>query len=99
MGEVFRGRGAMANSELTVCARVRWYRPIFRDVHVPRRHTVTIHDRSVGAWLWSKRRAVIAGVAASALHGAQWVDPDIAIELVLSCPRPPRGIGARNGRA
>ena len=98
MGEIFRGSEAIANSELTGYALRRWYRPIFRDVHVPRRHTVTIHDRSVGAWLWSKRRAVIAGVAASALHGAQWVDPDIAIELVLSCPRPPRGIVARNER-
>ena len=96
MAEVFRGSEAIANGDVTGYALRRWYRPIFRGVHVARPHTVTIHDRSYGAWLWSKRRAVIAGVAASALHGAQWVDPDIAIELVLSCPRPPLGIVARN---
>ena len=37
----------------------------------------------------------MAGVAASALHGAQWVDADIPIELVWSNTRPPRGIVAR----
>lgn len=46
--------------------------------------------------MWSRRRATIAGVAASALHGAQWVDADIPIELVWSNTRPPRGIVARD---
>jgi hypothetical protein len=45
--------------------------------------------------LWSRRRAIVAGVAASALHGAQWVDADIPVELVWSNTRPPRGIVAR----
>jgi hypothetical protein len=38
----------------------------------------------------------VAGVAASALHGARWVDADIPIELVWSSTRPPRGIVARD---
>lgn len=37
----------------------------------------------------------MAGVAASALHGARWVGADIPIELVWSNTRPPRGIVAR----
>lgn len=45
--------------------------------------------------MWSRRGAVVAGVAASALHGANWVDADIPIELVWSNTRPPRGIVAR----
>ena len=44
---------------------------------------VTLRDRTVGAWLWSRREAVVAGVAASALHGARWVDDDTAIELIV----------------
>jgi hypothetical protein len=96
MGDVFRGTEAMANGELTEYALRRWYRPIFRDVYVPRQHAATVRDRTHGAWLWSKRRAVISGVAASALHGAEWVDDDIPIELVLNCTHPPRGIVARN---
>jgi hypothetical protein len=50
----------------------------------------------VGAWLWSKRKAVISGVAASALHGAEWVDAYVPIELVMDCSRPPHGIIARD---
>ena len=50
----------------------------------------------MGAWLWSHRQAVIAGVAASALHGAEWVDDDAVIELRFNCTRPPRSIIARN---
>ncbi len=45
--------------------------------------------------MWSRRRAIAAGVAASALHGARWVDADIPIELIWSNTRPPRGIIAR----
>lgn len=95
MGEVFRGSEAIAG-KLSEYALRRWYQPIFRDVYIPKGQAATIHDRALGAWLWSKRRAVIAGVAASALHGAEWIDPDVAIELVMSFPRPPRGIVARN---
>jgi hypothetical protein len=35
-----------------------------------------------GAWLRSGRRGVVAGIAASALHGASWVDDYIAVELI-----------------
>jgi hypothetical protein len=48
--------------------------------------------------LWSKRRGIITGVAASALHGADWVDADVPIELVYDCTRPPEGVIARNER-
>jgi hypothetical protein len=39
---------------------------------------------------------VVAGVAASALHGAQWVDVDRPIELVAPSARPQRGLVVRN---
>jgi hypothetical protein len=63
---------------------------------MPKGCPVSLRDRSVGAWLWSKRDAIIAGVAASALHGASWVDDDIPIELVWGRRHPPRGIVVRN---
>ncbi len=44
----------------------------------------------------SGRRGVIAGIAASALHGAQWVDDDVPIELIWGNTRPPRGLVARD---
>jgi hypothetical protein len=67
-------------------------------VHAPKGHQLTVRDRSTGAWLWSKRAGIVTGVAASALHGAEWVDADVPIELVYNCTRPPRGIVARNER-
>ncbi|MBV9513173.1 MAG: hypothetical protein JO280_03875 [Mycobacteriaceae bacterium] len=96
MGEVIKGSEAIATGRLTGWALRRWYRPIFRDVYVPKQQAVTLRDRTLGAWLWSKRGAVITGVAASALHGANWVDADVPIELRLDCTRPPHGIVARN---
>ena len=43
-----------------------------------------------------RRRAVVAGIAASALHGAQWVDDAVLIELICSNTRPPSGLIARD---
>lgn len=96
MGEVIRGSEAIARGELTEWALRRWHRPIVRGVYVPKGQLVTVEDRALGAWLWSKRSAVITGVAASALHGAKWVDADVPIEIRMDCSRPPPGIIARD---
>jgi hypothetical protein len=96
MGAVFIGSEAIAAAELTDYQLRRWYRAIFRDVYMPKWDEPSLDDRILGAWLWSRRRAVIAGVAASALHGAQWVDAGTAIELVSKSARPQRGLIVRN---
>ncbi|MDX1885649.1 hypothetical protein [Mycolicibacterium sp. 120270] len=98
MGDIFVGTEAVAESIVTRHELARWYRAFFRDVYVDRRQELTIRDRAVGGWLWSKRRAIVTGVAASAMHGAEWVDADVDIELIHRCPRPPAGIIARNER-
>jgi hypothetical protein len=46
--------------------------------------------------LWSKRRGVIAGAAASALHGAQWVDATEPIELIAGSARRHPGLLVRS---
>lgn len=96
MGEVFIGSEALAQGRLTEYELRRWHKAIFRDVYVPARHRVTLRDRIEGAWLRSGCQGVIAGVAASALHGAEWVDVDIPIELIWSNTRPPKGLIARD---
>jgi hypothetical protein len=96
MGEVFAGGQVVAAGQLTRYQLQRWYRPIFRGIYIPKRTVPTLLDRTVGAWLSSKRQAVIAGVAASALHGAQWVDADIPIEMMSRSVRPQRGLIVRN---
>ncbi|KZS84340.1 hypothetical protein B4U45_12790 [Mycobacterium persicum] len=96
MTAVFLGSEAVTSRKMTRHELQRWYRPVYPGVYAPQRHNLSLRDRTIGAWLWSGRRAVISGVAASALHGAQWIDDDVAIELVWSNTRPPRGLVARD---
>lgn len=96
MGEVFIGSEAIDAGALTEYQLRRWHRAIFRDVYLPKWDEPSLDDRIVGAWLWSRRRAVIAGAAASVLHGAQWVDAVTPIELVTKSVRPQRGLIVRN---
>lgn len=65
------------------------------DVYLSKLIAPTLQNRARAAWLWSQRQAVIAGSAAAALHGAQWVGSDIAIELIHPNPRPPAGVITR----
>ena len=96
VGEVFRGSEALRDAALTEYQLRRWYRPIFRDVYVPKHYEPPLSDRIVGAWLWSRRGAVVAGVAAAALHGAAWIDVDTPIELIGTNARPQRGLVVRD---
>ena len=98
MGEIFVGTEAVADGIVTRHELARWYRPVYPNVHAPRGYELTVRDRTAGAWLWSKREAIVTGVAASALYGADWVEADVPIELVYNCTRPPGGIVTRNER-
>jgi hypothetical protein len=82
MGEVFLGGEALAAGRVTRHQLQRWYSPIYRGVYAPKGVEVSLRDRAMAAWLASGRRGVVAGVAASALHHASWVDPTEPIELV-----------------
>ncbi len=98
MSKIFIGTEAVANGVVSRHELARWYRPIYPNVHAPRQEELTLRDRTIGAWLWSKRRAIVTGVAASAIHGAEWVDPDTAIELIYENTHPCKGVVARNER-
>ncbi|AKN15863.1 hypothetical protein MHAE_09580 [Mycobacterium haemophilum DSM 44634] len=91
MASVFVGTGDVTRHKLQ-----RWYHPVYPGVYAPKDHNLSLRDRTVGAWLWSGRRGVVAGVAASALHGARWVEDDTPIELIWSNTRPPEGLVARD---
>ncbi|MBJ7341089.1 DUF559 domain-containing protein [Mycolicibacterium sp.] len=92
MSEVFLGGEALAAGRVTRHELQRWYRTIYRGVYVPKGADVSLRDRAIGAWLASGRRGVVAGVAASALHHASWVDPTEPIELVGVKCRPQLGL-------
>jgi hypothetical protein len=97
MGEVFLGREALGDGLKRHDLR-RWYKPIFRGVYMPKWSTPSLHDRAVGAWLTSNRTGVIAGVAASALHGADWVDDTEPIEILIDDRRRQPGLLVRMDR-
>lgn len=98
MGEVFIGTEAVARGTVTRHELARWYRPMYPNVYASRWHDLSVAERATGAWLWTKRAGIVTGVAASALHGADWVDADVDIELLYNSARPPAGIVARNER-
>jgi hypothetical protein len=96
MENVFIGSEAVARGELTEFELRRWHRPIFRDVYSPKNHVPSLRDRTTAAWLRSHRRGVVAGIAASALHGASWVDSDVPIELIAPRVRRQDGLIVRS---
>jgi hypothetical protein len=65
---------------------------IHRDIYVPRGIELTAIGRARAAWLWSKRRGVVAGHSASALHGAKWIDARRPAEIIHDNRHPPAGI-------
>lgn len=93
--------GPFIASEALAAGRVSRYelaadhRRLLPDVYVPKRARLCLDDRIEAAWLWSRRRGIITGLAASALHGASWVDPQTAIELNLAHNKTPDGIIVR----
>jgi hypothetical protein len=62
---------------------------IYRNVYQRRGSGLTARDRAVAAWLWSGKKAVVAGTSAAALLGAEWVDPQAPAELITHRKRPP----------
>ncbi|CAA0125978.1 Uncharacterised protein [Mycolicibacterium vanbaalenii] len=96
MGNIIIGTEAVANGVVTRHQLRRWYRRVYPNVHAPRTSELTLRDRTVAAWLWSKRAGVITGLAAAALHGSRWIDDDVDIELIYNCTRSPGGIITRN---
>ena len=52
--------------------------------------SLTARDRAVAAWLWSGRRATLAGLSAAAMHGSRWLPDDAPAELTrVRCGSPP----------
>jgi hypothetical protein len=98
MGEVFLGGEALAAGRVTRHGLRRWYRTVYRGVYADKDAEVSLRDRAIAAWLASGRKGVIAGIAASALHGASWVDPGQAIELVGVKMRAQTGLVPRTER-
>ena len=92
----FVGSEVLASGALSRYELRRHYRRIMPNVYLDRRLEPSLRQRTVAAWLWSGREAVVAGLAASAIHGANWVDGDSLIELIWRNARAPQGVVTRD---
>jgi very-short-patch-repair endonuclease len=99
MGELqqpFIGSEALASGVLTRDQLRRYYRAHMPNVYFDKRITPTFRQRTVAAYLWSRRQAVVSGLAASSIHGAKWIDDDSPVELIWDNARSPRGVITRD---
>ncbi|EHB54091.1 hypothetical protein MycrhDRAFT_4554 [Mycolicibacterium rhodesiae JS60] len=81
MAEVFIGSEAYAAGKVTKYDLRARYQRLLPNVYTSKGAPPSLRDRIVATWLWSQREGVIAGVAASALRGAKWVDRNAVVEV------------------
>ncbi|MEZ0349269.1 hypothetical protein [Mycobacterium sp. pR1184] len=93
----FIGSEALAGGKLSRHQLRARYRAVLPNVYVGTDVHLSLQLRITAAWLWSGRRATIAGAAAAALHGAQWIPEDVPVEVVHTNPRAPHGVLTRRG--
>ncbi|OBI86129.1 endonuclease domain-containing protein [Mycobacterium asiaticum] len=85
----FLGAEALTSNAIRERAMRSLYEPVYPGIYVPVGIELTAVQRAHAAWLWSRRRAVIAGNSAAALLGTKWVSPTLDAELVHCNRRPP----------
>ncbi|OBK92558.1 DUF559 domain-containing protein [Mycobacterium sp. 1165178.9] len=98
MREPLIGSEAIAAGVLTKAQLATRCRRIFPDVYADRQVDVDVELRAKAGWLWTRRRGVIAGFTAAALHGSQWASDIQVVELLHDNPRNPPGIQTHRDR-
>ena len=92
MTDPFLGSEVLAEGLLTPYELRSRYVALHQDVYVPRDAVLTPVVRAKAGWLRSRRRGILAGFSASALHGAKWVDPARPAEIIDTNRRPTPGV-------
>lgn len=98
MAEPFIGSEAVANGDVDKSALRTHYRKLFRDVYVEPDAELTPLVRARAGWLWSRRRGIIAGLSAAAVHGAKWVDAKAPLEILHNNRNPLPGLRIHSDR-
>jgi hypothetical protein len=93
--DVFIGSEALRQGSLSRYQLRTGFRAIYPDVYVADCAALSLRTRSVAAWLWSGRGAVLAGLAAAALHGSDWIGDDEPVEMIWRNPHAPAGVITR----
>ncbi len=82
MTDPFLGSAALAAGVLTPYELRSRYVAVHKDVYVPKDAALTAILRAKACWLRSRRRGILAGYSASALHGARWIDPTLPAAII-----------------
>jgi very-short-patch-repair endonuclease len=98
VAEPFIGSEAIATGEVVRSALRTKYTKLFPGVYVSRGAEPTAQVRARAGWLWSGRRGIIAGLSASALHGAKWIDIGAPLEIIHTNRNPVPGLRIRSIR-
>ncbi|SBS77230.1 conserved hypothetical protein [uncultured Mycobacterium sp.] len=93
--EPFIGSEALAVGSLTRHELRTKFDAIHQDVYVRRGAERSPVLRAKACWLRSRRRGVLVGFSASAVHGAKWIDNRRAAEISDVNRRPTEGVLAR----
>lgn len=98
MIEPFIGSEALAAGSLTRHQLRTRFTAVHQDVYLPAGVELDALLRAKACWLRSRRRGVLAGYSASALHGAKWVDNSRPAEIFDSNRRPTSQVITREGQ-
>jgi very-short-patch-repair endonuclease len=88
----FLGTEALARGVVNRYQLRTRYDAVFRNVYVPKGQTMTAADKAIAAWLWSGRRATVAGLSAAALLGTKWIDAKRPAEINQASRHKTKGI-------
>jgi very-short-patch-repair endonuclease len=88
----FLGTEALARGVVNRYQLRTQYDQVFRNVYVPKGQALAPADKAVAAWLWSGRRATVAGLSAAALLGTRWIDAKRPAELAQASRHKTKGI-------
>ena len=95
VAEPFVGTEALASGAMSRHQLRTRYRAVFPNVYLAKDVQPSLELRITAAWLWSNRRATIAGAAAAAFHGAKWIPENVPVELICGSTRSPHGVVIR----
>lgn len=90
--EPFLAFEAVAAGTLTYRELKRNFVEVFPGVFVAVGADLSMVGYSKAGWLWSQRKAILAGLSAAAALGSKWIDAKTPVELIHSNRRQPTGI-------
>ena len=95
----FIGTGAPLASGALTRSQLRWnYDALHPDVYLAKGARRDLWTRSEAAWLWTRRRGIVAGRAAVGLYAVTSVERAAPVELLGRARRREPGVITRNER-